>query len=76
MPGIDGKEDMGEAPHWAGSRMLSHPTLRGFCPTALSHTDCPGSRAILLLQNCETCSLLVGYRKNPALVLDPSSPTQ
>lgn len=26
--------------------------------------------------SCETCSLLVGWRKNPALVLNPSCPTQ
>lgn len=72
------KEDMGGAPHWAGSWMLSHATLRGFCPTALSHTDCPGSSHSPPpeLPSCETCSLLVGWRENPALVLDPSSPTK
>lgn len=71
---------MGEAPHWAGPWMLSHTTLRHFCPTALSHTDCPGSSLShsppAELPHCESCSLLAGQRENPGLVLDPSSPTQ
>lgn len=79
MLGVDGKEGMGEAPHWAGSWMLpmlppevSVPqpflTLTAQAPS-FSHSPPPE------VPSCETCSLLVGWRKNPALVLDPSSPT-
>lgn len=71
---------MGEDPHWAGSWMFSHATLRDFCAPALSHTDCPGSSLSHSpppeLPSCESCSLLAGQRKNPGLLSDPSSPTQ
>lgn len=55
--GIDGKEGTGEAPHWAGSWMPSHTTLRFLSHSPFSHCPFSSSRAAHLWTLLPSCGM-------------------